>query len=154
MALDEEIHKGKGESKSRSQRELPKLLFVCVENAGRSQMAEVLARQNGFIAASAGTLPASKVDPVVAEVMHEKGLDLAGAVPKLLTKAMIEKADLVVTMGCSVEKVCPRPILAKMQKKLIDWNLDDPKGKDLTEVRRIAGEIQSLVLALSKQLSV
>ena len=69
----------------------------------------------------------------------------------MLTNEMIEEADLVVTMGCSVEAVCPRPVLAKMRKKLIEWNLGDPKGKSLEEARKIRDEIEANVRALSER---
>ncbi len=116
-----------------------KILFVCVENAGRSQMAEAFANRHGLNASSAGTIPASKVNPVVVEAMKEKGIDLAPNRPKMLTNEMINQASLVVTMGCSVEEVCPRPMLAKMQKKLVDWDLPDPKGKSIADVRKNQG---------------
>lgn len=125
------------------------ILFVCVENAGRSQMAEAFARKHGLEASSAGTVPAGRVNPMVAQVMQERGVDVSHGVPKMLTNDMIERADLVVTMGCSVEAVCPRPMLAKMQKKLVDWDLDDPKGKTIEEVRLIRDEIETRVLELS-----
>ena len=96
----------------------PKLLFVCVENAGRSQMAEAFARRKGFQAESAGTQPAATVNPAVVEAMAEKAFVFSFKKPKMLTMEMIDQADIVVTMGCSVEKVCPRPMLEKMQKKL------------------------------------
>jgi len=127
------------------------ILFVCVENAGRSQIAEAFAQGVGLEASSAGTMPASKVNQVVVEAMREKGIDLSSRHPKILTNDMINRASLVVTMGCSVEEVCPRPMLAKMQKKLVDWRLDDPKGKPLEEVRRIRDEIERRVIALAEQ---
>jgi arsenate reductase (thioredoxin) len=124
------------------------VLFVCVENAGRSQMAEAFARKYGLISSSAGTVPSQKINPTVVRAMGEKGIDISRNKPKMLTEEMIERADLVVTMGCSVEEVCPRPVLAKMRKKLIDWNLADPKGKSLEEVRKIRDEIEANVRAL------
>ena len=130
-----------------------RILFVCVENSGRSQMAEAFALREGLIAASAGTLPAESVNPVVAEAMAEKGFSLSFKKPKMLTTQMINEADLVVTMGCSVEEACPRPALARMQKKLVDWALEDPKGKPLSEVRRIRDEIERRVEALAKPTS-
>jgi arsenate reductase (thioredoxin) len=126
------------------------ILFVCVENAGRSQMAEAFARKHGLTASSAGTVPASKVNPVVVQAMREKGIEISQTSPKMLTNELIDRASLVVTMGCSVEEVCPRPMLAKMQKKLIDWNLSDPKGKPIEEVRRIRDDIEARVVDLSK----
>jgi arsenate reductase len=107
------------------------ILFVCVENAGRSQMAEAFARKHGLVAQSAGTMPAKQVNPVVVQAMKEKGIELYSNHPKVLTPRMIDEARLVVTMGCSVEELCPRPMLAQMQKKLVDWHLDDPKGKPI-----------------------
>ncbi len=126
-----------------------KLLFVCVENAGRSQMAEAFARLLGLDAQSAGTIPGKVVNPVVVAAMKEKGLDIEGVEPKLLTADMINEADLVITMGCSVEDACPRPMLAAMQKKLIDWDLEDPKGKEIEQVREIRDIIQNKVAELA-----
>jgi arsenate reductase (thioredoxin) len=123
-------------------------LFVCVHNAGRSQMAEAFAKRRGLAAASAGTMPAASVNPTVVKVMKEKGIDVSSGKPKLLTTDMINKATLVITMGCSVEEVCPRPMLAKMQKKLVDWDLEDPKGKTVDEVRKIRDEVERRVAAL------
>ncbi len=127
------------------------ILFVCVENAGRSQMAQGFAEKYGVKAQSAGTAPSSRVNPIVVEAMQEKGIDLSKKAPKMLTPEMIHRASLVVTMGCSVEEVCPKPMLAQMQKKLIDWNLKDPKGKSLPEVREIRDEIEKRVLDLSRR---
>jgi protein-tyrosine-phosphatase len=129
------------------------VLFVCVENAGRSQMAEAFARRKGLQAESAGTVPAESVNPAVVEAMGEKAFVFSLKKPKLLTMEMIDRADLVVTMGCSVEKICPRPMLDKMQKKLVDWNLEDPKGKPLPEVRKIRNEIERRVEELSSQVA-
>jgi protein-tyrosine-phosphatase len=124
------------------------VLFVCVHNAGRSQMAEAFAKKYGLEASSAGTVPGSKVNFIVVEAMKEKGIDISSNAPKMLTNQMINWAGLVVTMGCSVEEVCPRPLLAKMQKKLVDWDLDDPKGKTIEEVRKIRDKIERGVLRL------
>jgi len=128
----------------------PRLLFVCVENAGRSQMAEAFAKRKGFQASSAGTQPAVSVNPAVVEAMAEKAFNFSLKKPKMLTMEIIEEADLVITMGCSVEKVCPRPMLERMEKKLIDWNLEDPKGKPLPQVRRIRNEIERRVEELAR----
>ncbi len=129
---------------------MKKVLFVCVENAGRSQMAEAFAKRYSLVASSAGTIPASQVNPTVVKVMTEKGIDLSKATPKVLTPSMISEANLVVTMGCSVEDVCPAPLVAKMRKKLVDWHLEDPKGKPVEEVRKIRDEIEHRVAQLSK----
>jgi len=125
-------------------------LFVCVENAGRSQMAEAIARAYGVDASSAGTIPASAVNSTVVEAMKERGFNLASNKPKMLTNQMIEEADYVVTMGCRVEDVCPKPLIVKMEK-LVDWHIDDPKGKPIEEVRKIRSEIESKVLELLKK---
>ncbi|MDG7011332.1 MAG: arsenate reductase ArsC [Nitrososphaerota archaeon] len=130
-----------------------RLLFVCVENAGRSQMAEAFARRKGFEAESAGTMPAMTVNPAVVEAMAEKAFNFSLKRPKMLTMGMIDKAGLVIAMGCSVEKVCPRPMLERMNKKLVDWNLEDPKGKPLPKVRRIRNEIEKRVEELAQSAS-
>ncbi len=125
------------------------VLFVCVENAGRSQMAEAFADKLGLTASSAGTVPASKVNPIVVEVMREKGIDLFSKTPRILTPEMVSQASLVVTMGCSVEQVCPKSMLAQMQKKLVDWSLSDPKGRPVQEVRKIRDEIERRVIEIA-----
>ena len=127
-----------------------KVLFVCVENAGRSQMAEAIARAYGVDASSAGTVPAVAVNPTVLEVMRERGFNLASSKPKLLTDQMIEDADYVVTMGCRVESVCPKPLIVKMEKKLLDWHIDDPKDKPIEDVRKIRSQIETQVIELLK----
>jgi len=126
------------------------ILFVCVENAGRSQMAEAFAKRYGLAASSAGTIPSSKVNPLVVQVMREKDIDIGLNRPKSLTSEMISEAGLVVTMGCSVEGACPRPMLAQMQKKLVDWDLEDPKGKPIEGVREIRDEIERRVIELTR----
>jgi arsenate reductase len=127
---------------------MKKVLFVCVENAGRSQMAEAIARAYGVDATSAGTIPAPAVNPIVVEAMKERGFNLSSNKPKMLTPEMIEDADYVVTMGCRVESVCPKPLIVKMEKKLVDWHIDDPKGKPLEQVRKIRSQIENQVIQL------
>ena len=112
-------------------------------------MAEAFARTHGLVASSAGTVPSDHLNPLVVEAMNERGIALT-AKPKMLTEQMIREADLVVTMGCSVDAVCPRPMLQQMEKKLIDWHIEDPKGKPLEEVRRIRNQIENKVIELSK----
>jgi arsenate reductase (thioredoxin) len=112
-------------------------------------MAEAFARSLGLDASSAGTMPQGSVNPVVIQAMKEKGIDISSNRPRMLTTEMINQAGLVVTMGCSVEDLCPRPMLAEMQKKLVDWHLDDPKGKPIEEVRRIRDEIERSVKELA-----
>src|SRR6266581_7741087 len=126
------------------------ILFVCVENAGRSQMAQAFAEKLGLNASSAGTIPSSRVNPEVVEAMRERGIDLSRRSPRILTADMIGNARLVVTMGCSVEEACPKPMLAAMQKKLVDWHLDDPKGRSIEEVRRIRDDIEQRVRKIAK----
>ena len=93
---------------------MKKVLFVCVQNAGRSQMAEAIARAYGVDATSAGTMPAPTVNPTVVKVMQERRFDLSSNKPKMLTNQMIENADYVETMGCKVESVCPKPLIIKL----------------------------------------
>lgn len=127
------------------------VLFVCVENAGRSQMAEAFANHYGkgkLIASSAGVMLAERVNPLVVEAMKEKGIDISMNRPKLLTTKMAEEADKIITMGCSVEKICPAPLL----KNVIDWKLDDPKGKPIEEVRKIRDEIEKRIPKLISEL--
>ena len=130
-----------------------KALFVCIENAGRSQMAEAFARQYGIEATSAGTLPSTKVNPVVVEAMKERGINLSHTKPKMLTDKMIEDADYVVTLGCRAQDVCPKPLIVKMEKKLVDWHIEDPKDRPIEEVRMIRSEIESRVIDLTKKVS-
>ncbi len=114
---------------------MKKVLFVCVENAGRSQMAEAFANKYGqgkLTAQSAGMKLASQVNPVVVDAMSENGIDISRNKPKLLTQEMANQADLIVTMGCGTSDFCPGPFF----KENIDWELDDPKGKSIGEVRK------------------
>jgi len=123
-------------------------LFVCVHNAGRSQMAEAFAKKRGLKAVSAGTMPTASVNPTVVQAMKEKRIDISSKTPKLLTTEMISQATHVFTMGCSVEEVCPRPMLAKMEKKLVDWKIEDPKGKAVEGIREIRDGIERKVAGL------
>ena len=120
---------------------------MCVENAGRSQMAEAFANKYGkgkFIVLSAGNKPADKVNPVVVEVLKEKGIDISMNRPKLLTFQMAQDADLIVTMGCNDQGICPGPFF----KPTVDWKLEDPKGKPIEKVREIRDEIERRVQKL------
>jgi len=129
-----------------------KILFVCVENAGRSQMAEAFANHYGrgkLVASSAGVMLASRLNPVVVEAMKEKGINISNNRPKLLTTKMVEEANKIITMGCSVEKFCPAPLL----KNVIDWGLEDPKDKPIEKVRQIRDEIERRVLRLISELN-
>ena len=126
---------------------MKKVLFVCVENASRSQMAEAFANYYGkgkLTASSAGIKLADKVNPVAVEVMKEKGIDISKAKPKLLTTLLSNEADLIVTMGCGVAEICPGPFF----KTTVDWELEDPKGKPIEKVREIRDEIERRVQKL------
>jgi arsenate reductase (thioredoxin) len=118
---------------------MQRALFVCVQNAGRSQMAQALYERRGGEARSAGTRPAAAVHPGVVEAMTELGIDLAGRRPKRLERADAEWADVVVTMGCGDE--CPYV----PGKRYVDWDLPDPAEQDLAGVRAIRDEIERLV---------
>ena len=130
-----------------------KVLFICVANAARSQMAEGFARHLGkgkIEPASAGTEPTDHVDPKAVAVMAEKGIDISHQRPKMINLAEAEKADIIITMGCDVEKSCPLPLF---KERAIDWDLDDPKGKPLEEYRRIRDEIEKKVIKLLDSLT-
>jgi arsenate reductase len=118
------------------------VLFVCVQNAGRSQMAQALYERRGGTARSAGTEPADHVHPEVVEAMREVGVELDSRVPKELSREDVEWADVVVTMGCGDR--CP----FVPGKEYVDWELEDPAGKGLDEVRRIREEIAGRVASL------
>jgi arsenate reductase (thioredoxin) len=124
-------------------------LFVCLHNAGRSQISEALferAAAGRHEARSAGTTPAERVHPEVVEAMAELGIDVGDRVPHELSREDAEWADVVVTMGCGDE--CPYI----PGKRYLDWNLPDPKGRPLEEVRRTRDEIERRVAALVAEL--
>jgi arsenate reductase len=125
------------------------VLFVCLHNAGRSQMSQALfALEVGaaHAAKSAGTTPGERVHPEVVEVMDELGIDLSGNVPQLLTQELAEWADVVVTMGCG--DACPYI----PGKRYIDWQLTDPKGQSVEDVRITRDDIAGRVKALAEEL--
>ncbi len=125
------------------------LLFICTENAGRSQMAEGFAKFHGadkLTAYSAGTKPATQINPVVVEAMKEKNIDLGQTRPKELSKFINLKIDYAITMGCG--DTCPFIPGAKM----INWALADPKGQPLEKIRPIRDEIEQKVLTLIKEI--
>ena len=127
----------------------PEVLFVCVHNAGRSQMAAALLEHHGagrVAVRSAGSMPADEINPVVVEVMAEIGIDLSEAVPKVLTPEAVEGSDVVVTMGCG--DACP----VFPGKRYLDWELDDPSGRSVDDVRVIRDEIDERVKSLVKEL--
>lgn len=118
------------------------VLFVCVRNAGRSQMAQALYERRGGEARSAGSAPAEEVHPVVVDAMGEVGIDLRGRVPRGLERGDVEWADLVVTMGCG--DACP----VLPGKRYLDWELPDPAGAGLAETRAMRDEIARRVAEL------
>jgi len=127
----------------------PEVLFVCVHNAGRSQMAAALLdrHDNGWIRIrSAGSQRADELNPAVVTVMAETGVDLTKSFPKPLTDEAVRMADVVVTMGCG--DTCP----IYPGKRYLDWDLDDPAGKDIDAVRVIRDEIDTRVRALLVEL--
>jgi arsenate reductase len=127
------------------------VLFVCLHNAGRSQMSQALferAADGRHAALSAGTTPGDRVHPEVVEVMRELGIDLADRKPQLLTRELAGQADVVVTMGCGDQ--CP----FIPGKRYIDWELSDPAGKTTDEVRAIRDEVSRRVDELVAQLDV
>ena len=125
-----------------------KILFVCVENAGRSRMAEAFGRQIGIDCESAGTIPAESVNPLVVTAMKEIGISLGNEHPRMLTDDMVKNASRIITMGCSVEEACPAILYREMRNKITDWHLPDPKGKSMEEVRKIRDQIKQLVMEL------
>jgi arsenate reductase (thioredoxin) len=130
-------------------KEQPEVLFVCVHNAGRSQMAAGLLRlrSDGRVnVRSAGSLPADQINPAVIEAMKEVGVDMSEAFPKPLTDEVVRAADVVITMGCG--DACP----IYPGKKYEDWGLDDPAGQDVDAVRRIRDEIDARVQRLIGEL--
>ena len=127
----------------------PSVLFVCVHNAGRSQMAAALLERSageGVEVRSAGSEPADLLNPAVVEAMREIGLDISKEVPKPLRKQAVERADVVITMGCG--DACP----IYPGKRYEDWELEDPAGKDLATVRRIRDQISGRVEGLLAEL--
>jgi len=129
---------------------MARVLFVCLHNAGRSQMSEALfarAAAGQHEARSAGTTPGERVHPEVVEAMRELGVDLADRIPRKLTSAEAEWADVVVTMGCGDE--CPYI----PGKRYLDWDLEDPKGRPIEEIRVTRDEIERRVVGLIDELN-
>jgi protein-tyrosine-phosphatase len=127
----------------------PEVLFVCVHNAGRSQMAAALMHHHAggrIRVKSAGTDPSERINPAVVQAMAELGVDLSRELPTLLTDDLARSADVVVTMGCG--DACP----VYPGKRYLDWTLPDPAGRPLEQVRPIRDEIERLVLGLIQDL--
>lgn len=134
-----------GRSKtSSSNKDAKTILFVCIENAGRSQMAEGFFKKYAprrFKTVSAGTKPTYQLNPIVVEAMKEVGIDISKQKSKELTDEMIRDSYKVVNMGCMDKNFCPTIFVPKV----IEWNLEDPKWKSITEVREIRDEIEKRI---------
>jgi len=125
------------------------VLFVCVHNAGRSQMAAAFLKHHGGARVevlSAGSAPANTINPSVVEAMLEMGIDISAEVPKVLTNEAVQESDVVITMGCG--DACP----FYPGKRYLDWKLDDPAGQGVAEVRPIRDEIEKRILRLLTEL--
>ena len=125
------------------------VLFVCVHNAGRSQMAAAFLKHHGgerVEVLSAGSAPANTINPSVVEAMLEAGIDISAEVPKMLTNEAVQESDVVITMGCG--DACP----FYPGKRYLDWKLDDPAGQGVESVRPIRDEIEKRILNLLTEL--
>lgn len=130
--------------------EKPSVLFVCIHNAGRSQMAAGFLRTLGkgqIEVRSAGSLPATQINPVAVAAMQEVGIDISGEQPKVLTSDAVQASDVVITMGCG--DACPY----FPGKRYLDWKLEDPAGQGIDAVRPIRDQIRDLVTTLITELS-
>jgi arsenate reductase (thioredoxin) len=137
----------------KQQQEKKVILFVCVENAGRSQMAEGFFNQKyapkGYRAISAGTRPASQINPLAVEVMKEVGINIISSQkPKIITEDMIKSSDKSVNMGCIDKAECPMLFI----NNVIDWGIEDPKGKPIDKVREIRDDIERRVKEIAQSL--
>ena len=127
------------------------VLFVCVENAGRSQIAESFFRKyapRGYMIVSGGTRPAGEINPVVVQAMKEIGIDISKQKSKVLTEDMIRNADVRVNMGCMEKEACPTLFI----HDLVEWGIEDPKGKPIEKVREIRDDIEQRVRQLAADL--
>jgi arsenate reductase len=129
------------------------ILFVCVENAGRSQMAEGFFRKyspEGYEPLSAGTKPISQINPLAIQVMNEIGLDISNQKSKDLTEDMMRNSDKIINMGCMDKNFCPTLFIPKV----VDWGIEDPKDKPIEQVRKIRDEIERRIKELATDVSV
>ena len=123
-----------------------RLLFVCVHNSGRSQMAEAFTRvlSGGQVeAASAGTVGGTQLNPTVVQVMKERGIDITAQWPKLIDQKMVDSADHTFTMGCVIDEACPAVFVPAE-----DWGLDDPMGQSIEKVREVRDLVEAKVRAM------
>ena len=140
-----------GQVEGRIRKEVPEVLFVCVHNAGRSQMAAALLdrlSEGRVHVRSAGSTPADEINAAVVQVMAERGLDLSKEFPKPLTDEVVRAADVVITMGCG--DACP----IYPGKRYLDWEVEDPAGQSPEAVRRIADDIEGRIRSLIRELDV
>lgn len=131
--------------------ETKKILFVCIENAGRSQIAEGFFKKyvtSSYQSISAGTKPVSEINPLAIEVMKEVGVDISKQTPKIISEEMITQSTKIVNMGCMDKESCPALFL----NNVIDWAIPDPKGKSIDEVRKIRDQIEAKVIEFVKNL--
>jgi len=131
--------------------DIQNILFVCVENAGRSQMAEAFFRKYAskkFNVISAGTIPSTQLNPLVVKVMQEIGINLDDQQPKLLSNNMIENSFKTINLGCMDKESCPSLFV----NDVVDWNISDPKEKTLDDVRKIRDTIKTEVMNLINSL--
>jgi protein-tyrosine-phosphatase len=143
--------KSRKESEPKSQKGDKIVLFVCVENAGRSQIAESFFRKyapRGYMTISGGTRPAGEINPVVVQAMKELGIDISKQKSKILTEDMIRNAAVRVNMGCMEKESCPSLFI----HNLLEWGMEDPKGKPIEKVREIRDEIEQRVRQLAADL--
>ena len=129
------------------------ILFVCVENAGRSQMAEGFFRKyapEGYEPLSAATRPISQINPLAIQVMNEIGLDISKQKSKDLTEDMMRNSDKIINMGCMDKNFCPTLFIPKV----VDWGIEDPKDKPVEKVREIRDEIERRIKELATNVSV
>ena len=130
---------------------MKKVLFVCVENAGRSQIAEGFFKKlapSEYEGISAGTIPVSEINPLAIKAMKEVDIDISDNKSKLVTNEMIEESDSVVNMGCMDKESCP----ALFVEEIDDWDIEDPKGKSIEDIRRIRDSIETKVNKLVSEL--
>ncbi len=124
------------------------VLFVCIENSSRSQMAEGFAARLGMTAISAGTLPSTHVNPLVIQAMKERGIDISMNKTKQITPQMVDEARLVILTDASLKQSLEKSLAKRMKKKLVEWNLPDPQGRSLEEIRFIRDQIERMVSSL------
>ena len=129
---------------------MKKILFVCAENAGRSQMAEAFfnhyAKEKGldWFAESAGTIPAKEINPEVAEAMKKRGINLTGKKPKLFVSEKINEYEKIISFGCLVKAA----FSSEIQSRIEEWHIDDPRGKPIPEIRTIRDKVEGEILNL------